>query len=123
MTTHEQALTIICPVCNAMPGRACTQPTDTSRKPVPWVHLPREFAWQQANPQDFFLTFGIEYREKPHPYWPECDPSGWVRVTAPTFESALDKVKARFGLEWSQLYPEPNFDRAKFPAGELMALP
>lgn len=118
----QQAMTVRCPACQAAPGEPCNAPTETGRRNVPWVHLPREFSWQQQNPQDFYLVFGVEYREKPHPYWSECNPSGWVRVTAPTFESALDKVKARFGLEWSALTPKANFNPRFFPAGELMWL-
>lgn len=30
-----------CPNCHSKPGEACTQPTDTGRRPVAWVHLSR----------------------------------------------------------------------------------
>lgn len=33
---------VTCPNCNAQPGQPCTQPTDTSRKAVAWVHSARE---------------------------------------------------------------------------------
>jgi hypothetical protein len=31
-----------CPACNAAPGSPCTAPTDTSRRPVGWIHSARE---------------------------------------------------------------------------------
>lgn len=34
----------VCPACNALPGRPCTQPTDTGRRAVAWVHSSREVA-------------------------------------------------------------------------------
>lgn len=33
-----------CPACQAPAGSPCTQPTDTGRKPVKWVHLGRQEA-------------------------------------------------------------------------------
>lgn len=44
--TVAQAQTMDCENCNAKPGEPCTQPTDTSRKPVAWVHLTREEAYR-----------------------------------------------------------------------------
>lgn len=32
---------VVCPGCNAQPGKPCTQPTDTGRRPVTWMHLTR----------------------------------------------------------------------------------
>lgn len=47
MITIQQAQSVQCPNCNAQPGTPCTQPTNTTRKPVGWVHLTRESAYQQ----------------------------------------------------------------------------
>jgi hypothetical protein len=121
--TPSEAQSVLCPVCQARPGHPCTQPTDTGRRNVGWVHKTREFAWRSTQRQDFFLTFGIEYNDKPHPHWPECNPKGWVRITAATYEQARDMAKARFGLDWSQLTPAANFNTRYYPAGELMVLP
>ena len=33
-----------CPNCQSGPGEACTQPTDTGRAAVSWVHMARESA-------------------------------------------------------------------------------
>lgn len=123
MVTIAEAQTVPCPACQAPAGQPCTQPTSTARRTVPWVHKSREFAWQSMQPQDFFLTFGVQYNEMPHPFWPECNPKGWVRITAPTYEQARDIARARFGLEWSTLTPSANFSPRFFPAGELMVLP
>jgi hypothetical protein len=35
---------VACPACYSPAGQPCTQPTDTSRKPVSWVHYAREHA-------------------------------------------------------------------------------
>jgi hypothetical protein len=45
-TTREQAHTVTCPNCQAQPGRRCSQPTDTGRRDVAWVHLAREDAYR-----------------------------------------------------------------------------
>lgn len=37
----EAARQRTCPVCHAKPGRRCTAPTDTGRRPVEWLHLSR----------------------------------------------------------------------------------
>jgi hypothetical protein len=123
MVTTADAQTVECPACQSPAYRPCTQPTNTGRLPVTWVHKSRELAWQARQRQDFYLVFGIEFNEKPHPYWPECNPKGWVRITAPTYEQARDKALARFGQEWSSLIPKANFNARLFPAGELMVLP
>jgi len=46
--TRAQAHTVACPNCYAQPGKPCTQPTDTGRTPVQWVHLAREAAYEKA---------------------------------------------------------------------------
>ena len=37
-------LKVPCPNCQAKPGERCTQPTDTGRRPVDWVHAARHDA-------------------------------------------------------------------------------
>lgn len=123
MATHAQALTVPCPVCNARTGQQCTTTTSTGRRPVTWTHLSRETAYLSVDRQDFFLTFGVQYNSEPHPEWPECNPKGWVRITAPTYEEARSLAIERFGLNWSMLTPSVHFNTRFFPAGELMVLP
>ena len=124
MATTSQALTVPCPVCNARTGHPCTTATGTGRRSVTWVHLSRETAYLSVDRQDFFLTFGVQYHSQPHPTWPECNPSGWVRISAPTYEDARAIAVERFGLAWSMLTPSANFTPGRFyPAGELMVLP
>jgi hypothetical protein len=72
---------------------------------------------------DYFLTFGVKYNSEPHPYWPECNPKGWVRIMARDDEEARTIAVERFGLDWSQLTPAAYFRPTYFPAGELMVLP
>lgn len=40
------ARTMTCPACQSGPGQLCTQPTDTGRRPVGWVHLARHAAYR-----------------------------------------------------------------------------
>lgn len=35
---------VVCPTCNAQPGEPCTQPSNTRRIPVKWMHLSRHDA-------------------------------------------------------------------------------
>ncbi len=72
---------------------------------------------------DYILTFGVGYYSEPHPEWPDCNPAGWVRITAPDYERAREIAVARFGLHWSQLTPVGQFSPRFFAAGELMVLP
>lgn len=39
---------ITCPACQARPGQPCTQPTDTSRRPVTWEHSARTDAMAEV---------------------------------------------------------------------------
>ncbi|QFG13570.1 hypothetical protein PBI_LAMBO_61 [Gordonia phage Lambo] len=43
-TRRQKALTVKCPNCDSEPYERCTQPTDSARKHVRWVHLAREHA-------------------------------------------------------------------------------
>lgn len=36
-----EPIDVVCPACNARPGKPCTAPTDTSRRPVGWMHASR----------------------------------------------------------------------------------
>jgi hypothetical protein len=115
-----------CPACLVPAGEPCTRPTDTTRLPVAWVHSAREDAYERSlavDQQNYFLTFGIRYYSEPHPTWPECNPKGWVRITASDYEEARVIAELTFGLHWSMLTPAANFNPRYFPAGELMVLP
>lgn len=47
--TVAQAQTVTCPNCQAPPGTPCTQPTDTGRRSVAWVHLARQSAFSESS--------------------------------------------------------------------------
>jgi len=121
------AQTVPCPTCLAPAGQPCTAPTDSGRRAVTWVHVTRGeqllLARLKVRDNEYFLTFGIEYYDEPHPAWPECNPKGYVRIIAPDYEQARLIAIERFGLDWSTLTPSANFNRRFFPAGELMVLP
>ncbi len=40
---RDARMTTVCPVCQSKPGQLCTQPTDTTRKPVNWMHTDRGY--------------------------------------------------------------------------------
>lgn len=120
--TFNPALNVACPACHAPAGTPCTRPTDTTRIGVGYVHLARESLGKYGM-EDFMLTFGVQYKEEPHPRWPECNPRGWVRITATDYEAARAIAVERFGQDWSMLTPYWRFESRYFPAGELMVLP
>lgn len=41
-------LDVDCPACMVKAGNPCTRPTNTSRQPVSWFHLPREVRAEQV---------------------------------------------------------------------------
>lgn len=121
MATTAQAQTVACPTCQAPAHSPCTQPTNTGRKPVGWVHHARAAIVDRED--GYYLTFGVQYYDEPHPEWPDCNPAGWVRIVAQSYEEARALAVDRFDLHWSMLTPAVHFNRKYFPAGELMVLP
>lgn len=62
---------------------------------------------------NFYLTFGVQYRHTPHPYWNGAHPDGWVLIQAPD-EAAARKLAVRyFGYNWSTTYDALNFNEAE----------
>lgn len=57
----------------------------------------------------FYLTFGQKYPWR----------NGWVEVLAPDMETAIDYVQGIFGIHYSNIYSEEQFDKTLFPAGKL----
>lgn len=39
--SQKESLLVVCPNCNAQPGQPCTQPTETGRRNVQWIHYAR----------------------------------------------------------------------------------
>jgi hypothetical protein len=74
----------------------------------------------------FFLTFGVQYEYKEHPYWKGADPAGWVRIMARTADQAMTLAHAYFGEHYAFLYPADKFDtdedRKYYPHGELAVI-
>lgn len=82
----------------------------------------------QAPPlQKFYLTFGVQYRHTPHPYWKGADPDGWVLIEAPGYAEARALAVRHFGQNWSMLYDTQNFDEAEnqyryYPKGAIAVI-
>jgi len=74
----------------------------------------------------FYVTFGVQYAHKEHPYWPGADPAGWVRVMAKTLNQAMTLAHAYFGEHYAFCYPADKFDtdedRKYYPHGELAVI-
>jgi hypothetical protein len=58
IVTRAQAHTVGCPTCAAHPNKPCTQPTDTGRTAVPWVHLSREAEYLRVQEEARLLAEG-----------------------------------------------------------------
>jgi hypothetical protein len=74
--------------------------------------------------EHFFLTFGQKYRCDPHPADDRIHPDGWFKIVAPDYEAARLIVTTVYGLQWSNLYTEAEFedDRHYYSRGELAVI-
>lgn len=69
---------------------------------------------------DLYFTFGVKYRDEPHPYLTAAHPDGWLRVRGHSLREALDIGGAiTLGL-YAFYYPADRFNPASYPRGELM---
>jgi hypothetical protein len=62
--------------------------------------------------EKFFLTFGQKSPAK----------DGYVLIVADDYDSDFEMVEKQFGLEWSMLYEEGDFEPEFFPKGVLKTL-
>lgn len=83
-------------------------------------------AEQQAVPllKNFYLTFGVQYRHEPHPYWKGADPDGWVLIQATDYDAARRQAVRHFGQRWSMLYEAAYFNEEEnkaryYPKGAI----
>lgn len=75
----------------------------------------------------FYLTFGVQYPEVPHPRWAGADKDGWVKILALDYDDARNVAVSHFGPHWSMLYPAAHFPeeyhkRRYYPKGQLALL-
>lgn len=72
--------------------------------------------------QEFFVTFGQQYAQEPHPVLAEAHPDGWLVVEAESWEEARAVIVKAFDTRWSNLYEKADFmqDAARlYPRGEI----
>jgi hypothetical protein len=69
--------------------------------------------------QTFYVTFGVRYREEPHPIWPKAHPDGYLTVIAKNEEMARRFTAALLANQWAFIYTEDNFNTARWTRGEL----
>lgn len=69
----------------------------------------------------YYLTFGQQYRDEPHPSGNEIHPDGWVEIKAKTYDDARRQAFATFGVYWCWLYGN-EFEPESFPLGCLMTI-
>lgn len=82
---------------------------------------------QEQTLQKFYLTFGVQYRHTPHPYWKGADPDGWVLIQAPDYDEARALAVSHFGIHWSMLYESLRFNeeenqRLYYPKGAVAVI-
>lgn len=73
----------------------------------------------------YFLTFGVQYKQEPHPHVPTINPDGYVVVDAVSELEAREKVFNIFGDKWAFLYPEKSWSEKNamyFPLGQVATL-
>lgn len=72
----------------------------------------------------FYLTFGVQYSRESHPRGAHVHPDGYVVITAEGRDIARDLVVQLYGLQWSDLYTEDEFQAQymtrHFPRGVLL---
>ena len=71
---------------------------------------------------NYYLTFGQEYRHEEHPFSPNVHPDLYIRIIARDWVSAHCYVRHLFGVKYSELYSESEFDPSYYPGGELICL-
>ncbi len=70
--------------------------------------------------QNFYFTFGVNYHRETHPRYEKCDPNGWVRIIADSYETArLFAIDKLFGVHFAFMYTEKEFKPIYFPHGEI----
>ena len=68
---------------------------------------------------DFFFTFGQQYRDEQHPKYNKAHPDGWVRIQAVTDAASREKGFELFGPHFATSYPLKHFNSEYFPKGEI----
>lgn len=68
---------------------------------------------------NYYFTFGLKYRDEPHPLYSRARPDGWVRILATNEILARRRAFSLFGEHWAFCYPELDFEAHWFPAGEI----
>lgn len=61
---------------------------------------------------NYYLTFCHRHQHR----------HGYARIKASSYESAYLLVVAKFHMDWQQIKPEDEFDKAKYSKGEVMLL-
>jgi len=71
--------------------------------------------------EKFYLTFGVQYGSREaHPRGAHVHGDGYVAITAQDYATARDIAVQLYGIQWSDLYTEENFDASFCPRGPLL---
>lgn len=68
---------------------------------------------------NYYVTFGQQYRREPHPKVEYAHPDGWLLIEAEDIKTAREKAFNELGDAWAFIYVEGGWDRSYFPLGEL----
>jgi len=74
---------------------------------------------------EFRITFGLQYRNEPHPRVKWAHPDGWLSVYAPDYETARELAVALVGSHFAFMYIEgkPNWPtQDHYPLGQLASI-
>lgn len=75
--------------------------------------------------QAWVFTFGVKYRQDPHPDMIENvtpHPDGWVTVMALDEDAARIEMYKHVENRWAFCYPLDRFDDSWYPDGELIRI-
>jgi hypothetical protein len=74
-----------------------------------------------APKQNFYVTFGQQYKREVHSMLAPAHPDGWLRVVAENEIEARMAVMKKIGYQWAFMYGEDEFTTVAkhFPRGEL----
>lgn len=72
-----------------------------------------------ANCGEWWITFGVRYRQELHPTWPAAHPDGYLAISGVGYGQARDLANALLGHDWAAIYQAGHIPEKNVPLGEL----
>ncbi len=70
----------------------------------------------------YFVTFGPQYANEPHPHWAGANPEGFIEVTADSEIEARIDIASVIADKWNFIFHEKEFKPDFYPAGRLATI-